>query len=476
MREAEYLAQDAVGLADLIARREVSAAEVLEAAIVRLEAVNPRINAVIRPLVDDARALVAKGAPSGPLGGAPYLIKDISALMKGVPTTAGSRLFANNIPPADSAIVEQYRAAGLVIFGKTNTPELGLEPVTEPELFGPSRNPWDLSRTPGGSSGGASAAVAAGIVPAAHASDGGGSIRGPAACSGLFGMKPSRARVSSAPNNEGWGGFSVQHAVTRSVRDSAALLDAIRAPQPGDPYWAQPPERPYAEEVGRDPGRLRVAFTTEALSSGGKLDPECAEAVRATAKLCESLGHTVEEVKVPGDAVMARAVAGLIVGASIAADLDAEADRRGKPVEQGEVDDFTWGFYQQGKATAASAYLRALKAAHLYGRTVAPLFQQCDVLLTSTMGMPAPPIGWLRGDPPDPYGYADRLFEFMPNTQPFNITGQPAMTLPLAWSRAGLPIGLQFVGRAADESTLFRLAGQIEKAQPWAHQRPAGFE
>ncbi|HZZ36285.1 MAG TPA: amidase [Caulobacteraceae bacterium] len=476
MKPAEYLAQDAVGLADLIARKEVSAAEVLEAAIARMEAVNPKVNAVIRPLVDDARALAAKGTPAGPLGGAPYLIKDISALMKGVPTTNGSRLFANNVPAADSAIVENYRAAGLVIFGKSNTPELGLEPVTEPELFGPSRNPWDLSRTPGGSSGGAAAAVAAGIVPAAHASDGGGSIRGPAACSGLFGMKPSRARVSSAPNNEGWGGFSIQHAVTRSVRDSAALLDAVRTPRPGDPYWAQPPERPYGEEVGRDPGKLRIAFSTEALASKTGLDPAFGEAVRDAARLCASLGHEVEEVTVPGDAYAARAAAGVVVGSSVAADLDAEGDRRGKPVSEGEVDAFTWAFYQQGRTIPAAAYIRALKACHAYGRTVATLFSTHDVLITATMGKPAVPIGWLRGDPVDARGYADRLFEFMPNTQAFNITGQPAMTVPLAWTAGGLPIGIQFVGRQADEATLFRLAAQLEAARPWAHRRPAGFE
>ncbi len=442
MQQADYLAGDAVGLAELIARKEVSAAEVLEAAIARMQAVNPKIN---------------------------------SAVMKGVPTTNGSRLFAGNVAAADSAIVENYRAAGLVMFGKTNTPELGLEPVTEPELFGPSRNPWDLSRTPGGSSGGAAAAVAAGIVPAAHASDGGGSIRGPAACSGLFGMKPSRARVSSAPNNEGWGGFSIQHAVTRSVRDSAALLDAVRSPRPGDPYWAQPPERPYLEEVRRDPGKLRIGFTTAALASSQALDPECADAMRAAARLCQSLGHDVEEVTVPGDAHSARAAAGVIVGSSVAADLDAEGDRRGRPVEQGEVDAFTWAFYQHGRTLAASAYIRALKACHLYGRTVASLFVSHDVLITSTMGSPAVPISWLRGDPVDTRGYAERLFAFMPNTQAFNITGQPAMTVPLAWSQAGLPIGVQFVGRQADESTLFRLAGQLETARPWAARRPPAF-
>jgi len=472
---AEYGRYDSLGLAELVRAGEVSPSELLDEALARTAAVNPQINAVIHLMEARARAAIAAGLPPGPLSGVPFLIKDLMTAYAGEPMRCGSRLFKDFVPAEDEELTRRYKAAGLVIFGKTNTPELGLEPVTEPELFGPSRNPWDLSRTPGGSSGGAAAAVAAGIVPAAHASDGGGSIRGPAACSGLFGMKPSRARVSSAPNNEGWGGFSIQHAVTRTVRDSAALLDAVRTPRPGDPYWAQPPERPYLEEVGRDPGKLRIAFTTAALASETPLDPECAEAVRAAAKLCQSLGHEVEEASLPGDAIAARAAAGTIVGASVAADLDAEGDRRGRPVERGEVDEFTWAFYQQGRTIAASAYIRALKAAHAFGRTVATLFDRHDVLLTSTMGRPAVPIGWLRGDPPDPRGYADRLFAFMPNTQAFNITGQPAMSVPLGWSQDGLPIGIQFVGRQADESTLFRLAAQLEAAQPWAGRRPPGF-
>ncbi len=236
MNQSEYLAEDAVGLAGLIARREVSAAEVLEAALERTRAVNPKLNAVTLLMAEAARAAVKDGAPAGPLGGVPFLVKDLGAQVRGAPTAAGSRLMAGAVAGADSAIVAAYRRGGLVIFGKTNTPEFGLEPVTEPAAFGPTLNPWNLDRTPGGSSGGAAAAVAAGLVPAAHASDGGGSIRTPASCCGLFGMKPSRGRVSFAPADEGWGGFSIQHAVTRSVRDSAALLDMVAAPAPGDPY------------------------------------------------------------------------------------------------------------------------------------------------------------------------------------------------------------------------------------------------
>ena len=315
MNQADYLKQDAVGLAGLIAGREVSAAEVLEAAVTRMEAVNPKVNAVVLSLVDEARAQVKDGTPAGPLGGVPYLIKDL-VHMRGAVTTSGSRLHKDRVAEADNASARLYRQAGLVLFGKTNTPEFGLEPVTEPELFGPSRNPWDLERTPGGSSGGASAAVAAGIVPAANASDGGGSIRTPASCCGLFGLKPSRGRTSYAPGNEGWGGFSVNHAVTRSVRDSAALLDAICAPQVGDPYCAPPPERPFSEEVRRGPGRLRIALFDGAII-GGDIDPECAEAVRDTGRLLQSLGHEVTEAALPGDIQPTRAASGTKAGSII---------------------------------------------------------------------------------------------------------------------------------------------------------------
>lgn len=468
MNEADYLAQDATGLADLIKRREVSASEVLAAAIARMAKVNPKINAVTVDLSDRARA---ETPADGPLSGVPYLIKDLGANVAGTPTSGGSKLFKDVIQPADSAIVSAYRKAGLVIFGKTNTPEFGLEPVTEPEAFGPSRNPWNTDYTPGGSSGGASAAVAGGIVPAAHASDGGGSIRCPASCTGLFGLKPSRGRVSFAPANEGWGGFSIQHAVTHTVRDSAALLDAVCQPVAGDPYWQAPPATPYVQEVRRDPGKLRIGFFAGSFSSVD-IDPECAAAVRETAKLLEGLGHDVVEAKPDADFAGARAAAGQVIAPSIAATLEIEGRRRGRPVEPGEVEGLTLALAGQGEGVKASAYIQAIQTAHAFGRAVARYFETYDVLLTSTMGRPPVPVGWLRGGGPREE-YVDRLFSFMSNTQAFNITGQPAMTVPLAWSRNGLPIGLQFVGRMGDESGLFRLAGQLEQAAPWAGKRAA---
>ncbi|MDB5450589.1 MAG: 6-aminohexanoate-cyclic-dimer hydrolase [Phenylobacterium sp.] len=467
MRFEDYRGHDATGLAELVARREVSAGQLLDAALARAAEVNPKINAITLDLAAKARA---ETATSGALGGVPFLLKDLGAALAGTPTTGGSKLFAEQVAPADSAVTRLYREAGLVIFGKTNTPEFGLMPVTESVLLGACRNPWDLSRTPGGSSGGAAAAVAAGIVPAAHASDGGGSIRTPASCCGLFGMKPSRGRVSFAPLGEGWGGASIQHAVTRSVRDSALLLDVAGRPQPGDPYALAPPETPYAEQIGRAPDRLRIAFTTAALASPAGLDPECAAAVTDAARLCADLGHDVEEASLPGDLAAMQAAAGAVIAASVAATLDAEAERRGRPIETGEVEPLTMAMYRRGQTVKGADYVRAMQAIHAYGRAVATLYERYDVLLLSTLGSPPIPVGHLT----EPGGdYVARLFAFMPNTQAFNNTGQPAMTVPLAWSRSGLPIGMQFVGRMGEEGLLFRLATQLEQARPWFDHVPA---
>jgi amidase len=461
----DYRRHDAVGLAELVARREVSPGELLDAAAARMAQVNPQINAVTQDLTERARG---EAAGSGAFRGVPFLLKDLGATLAGTPTTGGSRLFADTIATADSALTAAYKGAGLSIFGKTNTPEFGLWPMTESELLGVCRNPWDLSRTPGGSSGGAAAAVAAGIAPAAHASDGGGSIRTPAACCGLFGLKPSRGRVSFAPLGEGWAGASIQHAVTRSVRDSAHLLDVACRPQPGDPYFLAPPERPFAEEAAREPGRLRIAFTTAAMQAPG-LDPECAAAVLEAAKLCEALGHHVEEATIPGDAAAMQAAAGVVISASIAAGLDAEAERRGRPIEPGDVEAATLATYRRGSGVTAAAYVRGIQALHAYTRVEAQLFETYDVLLLSTLGSPAIPIGWILEDPKL---IGERLFAFMPNTQAFNNTGQPAMTVPLAQSRSGLPIGIQFVARMGAEATLFRLAAQLEQARPWFDRTP----
>jgi len=465
MRFEEYRRQDAIGLAELVARGEVSAGELLDLAAARMAEVNPKINAVVQDLTGRGRA---ETPAAGPLAGVPFLLKDLGVALEGTPTTRGSRVFAKSAAAADSALTALYKSAGLTIMGRTNTPEFGLWPVTESELLGPCRNPWDLSRTSGGSSGGAAAAVAAGIVPAAHASDGGGSIRIPASCCGLFGLKPSRGRVSFAPAGEGWGGASVNHAVTRSVRDSARLLDIACRPQPGDPYFLARPEMPFAEAALREPGRLRIAFTTAALQSSA-LDSECEAAVIDAARLCENLGHAVEAAKVPGDVAAMREAAGVVIAASVAADLDAEAERRGRAIDEDEVEPLTWANYRRGQKLAAPAYVRAIATIHAYGRAVAQLFETYDVLLLSTLGRPAIPIGWLFEDRER---IAERVFSFMPNTQPFNNTGQPAMTVPLAWSHDGLPIGVQFVGRMGEEAKLLQLAAQLEQARPWFDRTP----
>lgn len=473
MNVGDYLKHDAIGLATLIAQREVTAAEVLEAALQRMAAVNPKINAVTVEMSASAREQ-AQRVLEGPLGGVPYLIKEHGAMVAGTATMLGSAVFRNTIQLADSALVSALRSAGVVIFGKTNVPELSNDAVTEPMLYGPCRNPWDLTRTPGGSSGGAAAAVCAGIVPAAHGTDGGGSIRIPAACTGLFGMKPSRGRVSSAPVNEYGGGFVAQHAVTRSVRDSAMLLDIVSQPQPGDPYWLTPPARPFLDEVGRAPGALRIAFSTAALD-GSRIHPECAAAVLDVARLCESLGHHVEDAKLPVDFSEAAAAGRAINAANIAAILDSEALRRGRAIAADEIDALTLFTYERGKRLSAPDYIRALRACNDFSRNVTGFFDRYDLFLDSTLGSLPVHIGELRADLSDIAGYAERLRSFMPNTKPANVTGRPAMSVPLVWSASGLPIGVQFTGNTGDEATLFRLAAQLEQARPWAQRRPPDF-
>jgi amidase len=451
----------------------VAAEELLDAALARMAAINPKINAVVVDLADQARSAIRAGLPEGPLRGVPCLIKDISTQMRGVPTRAGASLLRDSLPAAaDSALVAAYRASGLVLFGKTNTPEFGLQPVTEPVLFGATRNPWSLDRSPGGSSGGSAAAVAAGIVPAAQASDGGGSIRIPASCCGLFGLKPSRGRVSMAPGGEGWGGLSVLHAVTRSVRDSAVLLDIGSRPQPGDPNLFAAPERPFAEEVGRDPGRLRIAFHRGALMTG-QPRTEVSFAVDEAAKLCVDLGHEVEETELPFEFGLGSMAGGVLVATSIVSYIDGEAERRGRPVQEHEVEALTWRLYQQGKTHSAYDYARAVAIIHRLGRAVGEFFERYDALLTSTLGTPPLRIGELSSTSTSGEEYYRVFAAYMPNTQAFNHTGQPAMSVPLAWTADGLPVGVQFATKIGGEALLLRLAGQLEAARPWADRRPA---
>src|SRR5713101_7379666 len=378
---AEYDRHDALGLARLVNAGEVTPAEVLDAAVERVEARNPAVNAVVSRLYDQARAAVAAALPRGPLTGVPYLLKDLGALYAGTVTSFGSAFFRDAVADHDSEIVARMRRAGLVVFGKTNTSELGLSTSVEPRLFGPTRNPWNLERSAGGSSGGAAAAVAAGMVPAAHATDGGGSIRIPASACGLFGLKPTRARTPSGPDvGENWNGASIGHAITRSVRDSAALLDATAGPEIGDPYWAPPPSRPFLAEVGADPGSLKIAVTTRAWN-GQPTDSECAAAVAAAAKLCEQLGHHVTEARPEWHEEARGAATQVIIAASVRAVIEERAERVGRAASAQDVEPRTWSMAQSARERSASDYARAIRAIHRMGRALGNFFRSWDVLL-----------------------------------------------------------------------------------------------
>ena len=384
-------------------------------------------------------------------------------------TSYGSSLFKDFVPDHDSEITVRLKRAGLVIFGKTNTPEMGLAPSTEPRLFGPTRNPWNVAYSAGGSSGGAAAAVAAGMTPMAHASDGGGSIRIPASCCGIFGLKPTRARNPMGPDlGEGWGSASTAHAVTRTVRDSAALLDATSGPDIGDPYWAPPPARPFLDEVGRDPGRLRIAITTTPWNRQA-VDAECAEATRAAGRLCERLGHHVEEASPDIDA-KALSSSSVIVGcANIRAARDARATVGWEPVAATSSADVPAPPRPRARA---SDYARSIGVMHRAGRQVALFFTRYDVLLTPTMCQPPRPLGVLDLMTEDEEAYTQAVLASIAFTSLFNSAGNPAMSVPLGWARAGLPLGVQFVAPFGDEATLFRLGAQLEAEQPWFERRP----
>lgn len=470
---AEYDDYDALGLAALVAAGEVSPGELLDEAIARLEAVNGTLNAVTLKHYDEARAAIDAGLPKGPFRGVPFLLKDLHLLMRGTVTTYGSASFRDNVADHDSTLTERYRQAGLVIFGKTNTPEFGLAGTTEPRLFGPTRNPWNTEHSPGGSSGGAAAAVAAGVLPIANASDGGGSIRIPAAACGLFGMKPTRARTPMGPDRgEGWGGMSISHAVSRTVRDNAALLDATSGPAPGDPYAAPPPARPFLDEAATDPAPLRIAMTATG-PNGSTCDGEVRTGLDATVRLLEDLGHRVEEAAPPIDAAEMAFAQVSLIASNIALTLDQRAETLGRPVSQQDVERITWAIAENGRGLAGADYARGSLLIHRFGRAVAGFMADYDVLLSPTLALPPVPLGTVNMDSDDIAAYLDINARYMPYTALFNMTGQPSMSVPLHWTPQGLPVGMMFTGRFGDEATLFRLAGQLERASPWQHRRPS---
>jgi amidase len=490
----EYIRRDGLGLAGLIRRGEVSAAEVCEAAIARIGQVNPAVNAVVRPMFDHGRRRLAEPPGDGPFAGVPFLLKDLLSAFAGVPMTCGSRVLRDYVPDHDSELVRRYKKSGLVVLGKTNTPELGLVAFTEPELFGPTRNPWNTDRTPGGSSGGSAAAVAAGMVPIAGGGDGGGSIRIPASYCGLFGLKPSRGRVPTGPDfSELWQGAVQEHVLTRSVRDSAAMLDAVQGADPGAPYVIAPPARPYLEEVGRDPGRLRIAFSTRALIDC-PLHPECEKAVLETAILLNRLGHDVEEAAPEVDGrELARSYLSMNLG-EVAADLDEIGRAFGRAVTRRDVEAATWTLAALGRYESAFAMARGRRLWGRAARAMGRFHERYDLYLTPTVAQPPARIGELKPSPLEEAAlkavhflrlgrllYTSGIIEKLamenlartPFTQLANFTGQPAMSVPLHWSADGLPVGVQFIAPIGDEAALFRIAAQLEAEKPWFDRRPS---
>jgi Asp-tRNA(Asn)/Glu-tRNA(Gln) amidotransferase A subunit family amidase len=475
----DYERYDALGLADLVQRKAVSPHDLLEAAIARVEARNPAVNAVVMPLYDYARKAIDDGLPDGPFRGVPFLLKDLGGWLAGIKVTRGSRFFADT-PPAveDSEHVRRLKRAGLVIFGRTNSCELGLSLTCEPALYGPTKNPWDTTRISGGSSGGAAAAVGARMLPMAHASDGFGSIRVPASCCGIVGLKPTRSRNTLAPYaGEGLGGISTEHAVTLSVRDSAALLDATCGAGPGDPYVAPRPERPFLQEVGVDPGRLRIAFTT-VTPNGAPIEAESQQALIEAAELCANLGHHVEEAapKIDGAAVVPTFLT--LASANTVVNL-ASHPTKGRSPRMGEVENVTYATGFLGEKVTAADYVRATQTAHRLGRQMAVFQETYDVLLTPALATLPPKLGWIDMMMDDVHDYWRRVFHFSPFTVLFNLTGQPAIALPLAQYDAiperitkGAPISVQLVARYGDEATLFRLAAQLERIKPWFDRKP----
>ena len=462
---------DATAQADLVRRREVTPIELVDAAIRRIERLNPRLNALVTPLFDEARALAAD-PPAGPFRGVPFLMKDLQATCAGVRHTGGSRLLADFVAPMDTELVTRFRAAGLVIVGTTNTPEFGILPTTEPHLHGATRNPWDPTRSTGGSSGGSAAAVAARMVPMAHANDGGGSIRIPASCCGLFGMKPTRGRNPLGPFvGDIMNGLVVEHAVTRSVRDSAALLDATAGADVGAPYWAPPVARPFIEEVGTPPGRLRIAVVTTA-PIGVPIHADCVAAVRDAASLCARLGHHVEDATLPVSGEMVTECFITVWTIGVAWTLDLMARLTGREITPGSVEPLSAALAEAGRQRSGADYLAAIQGLQMISRAVATFMQDWDIVLTPVLAEPPTPLGAFDSPADNPLAGFLRAAEYVPFTPIVNGTGQPAMSVPLFWNAAGLPVGAHFIGRFGDEATLFRLAAQLEAAQPWAGRIP----
>ncbi|MCL6270610.1 amidase [Sansalvadorimonas sp. 2012CJ34-2] len=483
---------DATGLAELIRRGKVSNAEVYDFFCHHIETLNPSLNAVIRPRFDKARDELKQIPPNAPFAGVPFLTKDLIASLEGEVMGCGSAAMQQWKAPFDSELVHRFRRAGLVILGQTNTPEMGLMGITEPVVHGPTHNPWNLERTPGGSSGGSAAAVAAGMVPMASGGDGGGSIRIPASCCGLFGLKPSRNRQPIGPAfAECWAGAVSEHVLTRSVRDSAAMLEITNGMDSGAPSPVLR-ETGYVAAAQKDPEALRVGFSTRS-PTGSSVDPECVEAVEKTAYLLEDLGHRVEEIELPLDSVqLATSFLTMLLGqtAKSVAEL---SELLNIPARQLQIELPTRALYQIGSTIKAKDYLLALNYWNELSREMGHLHQRYDVIMTPTMATPPQPIGALYPSKGELFsmrllsipgmswlamklGLAEKMamdmLDKLPFTQAANMTGQPSMSVPLHWSQENLPVGVQFTGAMGEEMLLFSLAGQLERTSPWHDYQP----
>jgi amidase len=463
---------DATAQAELVRRGEVSPKELVQEAIARIEAVNPKLDAVIRTRFDAALAEAAGDLPDGPFRGVPTLFKDLGCTVAGEVTAFGLGPMRDAAIPVTSFLADQFRAAGFVPLGRTNVPEMGTTVTTEPRSFPPARNPWNPGHSTGGSSGGSAAAVASGMVAVAHANDGGGSIRIPASECGLVGLKPTRGRVSQGPlTGEGWAGSTIDGSVARTVRDAAGVLDVISASMPGEPYYPPPLPRPLAQEVGADPGRLRIGLLDRPGVEGYLDDPECRAAVAGAARLLESLGHHVEQ-SAPA-AMFEQEIIGhfnTIIAADTEATFRAFEMLLGAAIGEEEIEPRNVGYRRAGKALDAVTYLESRSWLGMWSRRMADWWTSHDLLVTPTVGAPPPELGWFTGAGPEEEGA--RIVSFIPYTAQFNMTGQPAVSLPLHWTPGGLPVGVQLVAPYGREDMLVRVASQLEQAAPWSGRRP----
>jgi len=474
MTMSDFSVYDGLGLAELVANQDVTALELVDAAIERIERHNPKLNGVVFKAFDQARREASHEIPDGPFKGVPFLLKDIQGDREGWPTTMGTR-YLQGIPALqNSTLVNRYLAAGVLPLGKTNVPELGSMPVTESVAYGPARNPWNTDYTPGGSSGGSAAMVAAGCVPFAHANDGGGSIRIPAASCGLVGLKPTRGRNPKGPLlGDVMNGLVEEHVVSRTVRDTAAMLDCTAGAEPGDPYAAPPQPDSYLKECQSDPGSLRIGLFTTNFRSGEKVHPDNAFAAEDTARQLEELGHHVSEVDLSFiDYDMFSQAFTAIWAASATSTLDTFSFLTGKELRQQDFEPMTWGLYEAGKAVTGGQLLQCVTLLQITGRGFGGYFQNYDILLTPTLGQPLAKVGQFHTNEIDIETAFAPLLDYLPFTPLFNATGNPSISLPLHWSDDGLPVGVMFTADLGREDTLLRLAGQLEQARPWADKRP----